>query len=251
MDIINLYKQPGETPLQCLARFVAEHPEYKDARLTYLGRLDPLAEGVLLVAPGSLAKETREEVLALPKEYVAEVLLGFATDTYDILGRITDESNEKNLRVVSAYHSMSAIGALVGERIQIYPAYSSKPVLGKPLFQWAREGKIDEIDVPTRNVEVHTSTLERFGTMPAPALLSRIETAIARVEGDFRQKKIIADWQRSLGPRYRETCAILTIRFVVSSGTYIRALAHELGKELGVHACLLHLTRTRVGSYTI
>ena len=42
-----------------------------------------------------------------------------------------------------------------------------------------------------------------------------------------------------------------TIRAIVSSGTYIRVLAEDIGKTLGVGAYLKELTRTRVGNFTI
>jgi tRNA U55 pseudouridine synthase TruB len=50
--VLNLYKNPGETPLERLDRFRGEHLEYKDEKLSYVGRLDPLAEGVMLVVIG-------------------------------------------------------------------------------------------------------------------------------------------------------------------------------------------------------
>ncbi len=245
-----MYKRAGETPLACLARFKESHPAYADTPMTYLGRLDPLAEGVLLLAPGSIPQEVRDDMLAFPKEYVAGVLIGFSTDTYDILGRITHEADAKSLRMIHAPQIMGAVAGLVGKRTQAYPPYSSKPVAGKPLFQWAREGKIDHIEIPTHEIEVYSAILERISHISAPKLLARIEGSVQCVEGDFRQEEIRADWQRTLGPRYQESFPVLTIRFTVSSGTYIRALAHELGSVLSAHGCLLSLVRTAVGEHT-
>ena len=48
MEIRKLYKRAGEINLQCLQRFRYDNPEYIDRKMTYAGRLDPLAEGVLL-----------------------------------------------------------------------------------------------------------------------------------------------------------------------------------------------------------
>ena len=67
--IFNLYKQRGETPLECLERFRITYPEHKDEKMTYLGRLDPMAEGVLLVATGEDIKQSRrEEFFELDKD---------------------------------------------------------------------------------------------------------------------------------------------------------------------------------------
>ena len=83
----NLYlqKKKGETPLACMERFRAENPEYFDIPMTYAGRLDPIATGDLLVLTGEECKK-KDEYLGLDKEYEATVLLGFQTDSYDVLG---------------------------------------------------------------------------------------------------------------------------------------------------------------------
>ena len=47
--VIVLSKKEVETPLQALEFFRAKHKEYKDLKMTYAGRLDPMASGVLVV----------------------------------------------------------------------------------------------------------------------------------------------------------------------------------------------------------
>ena len=44
---------------------------------------------------------------------------------------------------------------------------------------------------------------------------------------------------------------LLTIRVVCSKGTYLRALARDIGQSLGSGAHLAALRRTRVGDYSI
>ena len=125
--VYNLYKQRGETPLECIERFRDKNSELKKEKMSYLGRLDPLAEGVLVVASGTHTKK-REEFLALDKEYEFACIFGFATDTYDILGKITrikkvDDIEEIALiRICQLYE---------GEREQEYPLYSSKYLSAK------------------------------------------------------------------------------------------------------------------------
>ena len=92
--IITLHKEQGETPLECIERWRAEHKEYLGIALSYLGRLDPMAEGVLLVAVGEENKN-REAYLGLDKEYEFEVLFGFETDTYDLLGVVVRQGSSK------------------------------------------------------------------------------------------------------------------------------------------------------------
>jgi tRNA pseudouridine55 synthase len=86
-SLLILNKYVGETPLACMERFRAEHPEYEGVKMTYAGRLDPIASGVLLVLTGGRVHE-KESYLGLPKTYECTALLGVATDTYDVLGMI-------------------------------------------------------------------------------------------------------------------------------------------------------------------
>ena len=83
--ILNIYKKTGETPLETINRLRADKPEYQNAKITYAGRLDPLAKGALILLAGDAVYE-KEKYLKLDKEYEAEILFGFETDTYDILG---------------------------------------------------------------------------------------------------------------------------------------------------------------------
>lgn len=91
MSVITIYKKIGETPLEALTRLRESVPEYKEETLSYAGRLDPMAAGVMLVLAGDANKE-REKYLNLEKDYSAEILFGISTDTYDTLGLITEVS---------------------------------------------------------------------------------------------------------------------------------------------------------------
>ena len=75
-NIINIYKKAGETPLEAINRLRSRRPEYQDVKITYAGRLDPLAEGVLILLAGDAVYE-KEKYLKLDKEYEAEILFGF------------------------------------------------------------------------------------------------------------------------------------------------------------------------------
>ena len=88
--VLKLNKKPGETPLECLNRFKVDNPEYEGEKMTYAGRLDPLASGVLLVLVGEECKK-KEKYLGLDKEYELTILFGFSTDSHDVLGLIEDK----------------------------------------------------------------------------------------------------------------------------------------------------------------
>ena len=89
--ILILHKKEGETPLEALNVFRFKNKKYKDVKMTYAGRLDTLVSGLLLVLTGDTVKE-KEKYLKLNKEYEFKILFGFATDTYDVLGKVTKKS---------------------------------------------------------------------------------------------------------------------------------------------------------------
>src|SRR3972149_4445698 len=96
-QVLNHYKQLGETPRERLERLRAQRPHYEHEVLSYAGRLNPMAEGVMLCLVGS-ANKRREAYLDLGKEYVLDILLGFSTDTYDILGRVMETGDAGGVR---------------------------------------------------------------------------------------------------------------------------------------------------------
>jgi tRNA U55 pseudouridine synthase TruB len=71
--------------LEVLENFKEENPKYKEIKFAYAGRLDPMAEGQLLILVGDTCKE-RDKYLNLDKEYEFEILLGLKSDTKDLLG---------------------------------------------------------------------------------------------------------------------------------------------------------------------
>lgn len=248
MPILTLFKQIGETPLEALTRLRESVPEYKEETLSYAGRLDPMASGVMLVLTGDANKQ-REKYLNLEKDYSAEILFGISTDTYDTLGLITEVSRtvldmgefEKKVKDV-----MSCISGTFSQK---YPEYSSKPVDGEPLFMHARAGK--RVSVPTHDVTLFRSDLKSIKTVSATELFSRIESQIRVVKGDFRQDLIIEMWKEKLGTSEIKEFIVAEVGLSVSSGFYVRQYAYDLGRALGIPACALSILRTRVGEWGV
>lgn len=248
--MITIYKRLGETPLQALDRLRTEQPELEHETLSYAGRLDPMAEGVLLVLVGDENKH-REKYLGLPKTYEAEILFGIETDTYDVLGKITSVKNISEQTEYIKHSSENFLRKKIGTFTQPYPPYSSKPVLGKPLFEWAREDNLEAIDIPTHEVSLYDAVLVSVHEIPTQMLLSEITAKLATVTGDFRQEESLNSWNHQLNEYKEKSWIIVKITVSCSSGMYIRSLIHELGTSLKTGACAFSITRTKVGNYTI
>ncbi|HEY5588690.1 MAG TPA: hypothetical protein VIK86_07020 [Candidatus Paceibacterota bacterium] len=261
-----VYKKRGQTPLDCINEVKKSNPELLHLPLTYAGRLDPLAEGVLLILIGDECYK-KDEYLALPKEYEVTVLFGFATDTYDLMGLITnnvassscqfldprmredEEPDHKNWHDDFDLNIKKLLPKFTGRIIQKYPPYSSRTVNGKPLFKWAREGKIGEIIIPSHDVYVESIEIIKESFISGENLINKIKQDISLVSGDFRQEEITNLWIDVLNDKKEEQYKTITLKISCGSGVYVRGIAHELGIVLGVPALALDIVRTKIGEY--
>ncbi len=245
-QVLILDKKEGETPLECLESFRIKNKDYKDLPMTYAGRLDPMASGFLVILAGEEAKN-KEKYLSLDKEYEFEVLFGFATDTYDILGKVEKMNTEIKDKSFLEKQIKNNLKSFTGKIVQTYPMYSSKTVKGKPLFQYAREG--ESVEIPTREVFVKKLKFIKFRKMSANTLLQNIEKRIARVKGDFRQKEIIKIWQKNL--KNKENNFFMgSFSIKCSSGTYVRSIANSLGERLNTPSLAFSIKRTKIGKWS-
>ena len=119
-------------------------------RVGHTGTLDPMAEGVLIVAVGKATKIV-ELLTATEKEYIASAKLGIRTDTRDTDGKIIEEKEVPDKlpikEVVESYKKTY---------MQEVPLYSAVKIDGKKLYDYAREEK--KVDLPKR--EVHIKEIE-------------------------------------------------------------------------------------------
>ncbi len=249
--ILLLNKKEGETPLEALESFRKKNKEYKDAKMTYAGRLDPLASGLLLVLAGDAVHE-KEKYLKLSKEYKFSILFGFSTDTYDILGKVQHSYILENVGMSELEQKIKKnLKFFTGKFMQSYPMYSSKTVDGKPLFSYARAGK----KVKNPEHEVNVKSLKFFGIekISRKKLLENIERRIAKVKGDFRQKEILKIWRKNLSVQHsglNRGFFVADFHIKCGSGTYVRAIADSLGEKIGVPALALSIKRTKIGKWS-
>ncbi|MFA5840708.1 MAG: hypothetical protein WC847_00310 [Candidatus Paceibacterota bacterium] len=246
--IVVLNKKEGETPLEALKNFRLKHKEYKDVKMTYAGRLDPMASGALLILLGEETKN-KEKYLALEKEYTFEVLFGFATDTYDTLGKVIARQDlAKEIRKNELKKEIkNNIKSFLGENNQKYPVYSSKTVKGKPLFMYARAG--EEVEIPDRKIFIKKFKLEKIREIDNKKLFKNVEKRIKKVKGDFRQVEIIKIWKKEL--LLPNKFFIGSFKTKCSSGTYVRVIANSLGEKMDIPALAFSIKRTKIGKYVI
>lgn len=257
-SIVPVYKPAGLTPLQAVLTFKKCNPEYAQEKISYAGRLDPMAEGLLLLLIGEENKK-RKEYEYLPKTYEFSVLLGIETDTYDILGKIVRQKDIKILGYsdikrrdhLTSQSLKNLISSFSGKRTQAYPPYSSKTVLGNPLYWWARQNRLNEIGIPQKEIEVYNLKLISLDKIMIQDLRFMIQERISKVKGNFRQEEILKVWNSFFNKTVFTSLTTLSFSISCSSGTYVRGITHEIGQKLGCGAIALSIKRTKIGKYSL
>ncbi len=204
----------------------------KKLKVGHAGTLDPLATGVLIICTGKSTKLI-DELQAHTKEYVATIKLGATTPSFDMetaedatypTEHITRELVEEKLK------------AFVGRIEQIPPTFSAVKVDGKRAFKYARKG--EDIELKPKILVIEELEILHFG---------ELSTVDSQPSNDNDPRERIKYQSDNLQGSHLS----LTIRVVCSKGTYIRALARDIGQALGSGGYLTGLIRTRIGNYTL
>lgn len=241
-----LQKPLGKTPLTLLNDYRKTHPEYTNVKIGYAGRLDPMAEGLVLYLIGDENKN-REKYLGFDKEYDVEILFGIETESYDVLGLIKQTFEYDNKEILKKVEKVLLL--FIGEVEQSFPPYSSKPFNGKPMYYWARRGDLEGVELPKEKRTIFS--LKKIGRrfLDKDKLQGIIAEKLSYVEGDFNQDMIKKRWEEYFAKTNQSSWVCITVHVHCSSGTYMRSLAHEIGKAVCMGACALSIKRTKIGPY--
>lgn len=194
-------------------------------KVGHAGTLDPMATGVLVVGIGR-ATRLLTYVVGADKDYEATVRLGMVTATDDAEGQATAAPGAAD---VPRDALDAAVAALTGDILQVPTAVSAIKVDGKRAYARVRAG--EEVELAARPV-----TVSRFEVLAVRAATATLPDDVppAASEGTGQREVPVVD---------------VDVRVTVSSGTYVRALARDLGVALGTGGHLTMLRRTRVGGY--
>ena len=184
-----------------------------ERRIGHTGTLDPAATGVLPLVLGRATRLARF-LSASDKSYEAVVHLGVATDTNDAEGTPAGPSYQGLLPSREAIDR--ALDAFRGTFLQQPPAYSAKKVAGERSYRAARRAKREGTALPA------------LPALPAPVSVTTHAIDLIAFDGDR-----------------------VTLRVDCSAGFYVRALAHDLGEQLGMGGHLFSLRRIRSGDVTL
>lgn len=181
-------------------------------KVGHAGTLDPMATGLLILGVNSSTR-LLTYVVGADKEYLATIRLGASTTTDDAEGEVVAAADAAGLSAVTDEAILAGVLALTGRIEQVPSTVSAIKIDGKRAYARARAG--EDVEIPARPVTV--SAFDVLGIVRTP------DGAAIDVEA----------------------------RVECSSGTYVRALARDLGAALGVGGHLTALRRTRVGPFRV
>jgi tRNA pseudouridine55 synthase len=187
-------------------------------RVGHAGTLDPMASGVLVVGVEKATRLLGHLTLA-EKAYTGTIRLGQATSTDDAEGEVVTAAGAGDLGDAEI---RAAAARLTGGICQVPPQVSAVKIAGVRAYRMARSGR--EVTLRPRTVTVRTFEIAAVRRSSVPAIL----------------------------PATGETGVIdADVCVTCSSGTYVRALARDLGAALGTGGHLTALRRIRAGRYDI
>ncbi|MFJ8957017.1 tRNA pseudouridine(55) synthase TruB [Streptomyces sp. NPDC102381] len=184
----------------------------KTRKVGHAGTLDPMATGVLVLGVERATKLLGHLALT-EKEYLGTIRLGQNTLTDDAEGELISSTDASGVRREAID---AGIAELSGDIMQVPSKVSAIKINGVRSYKRAREG--EEFEIPARPVKISS-----FAVYDVRDAVAEDGTPVLD----------------------------LVVSVVCSSGTYIRALARDLGAGLGVGGHLTALRRTRVGPYKL
>lgn len=199
---LNVYKPKNMTSFDVI-RVLRKVLKIK--QIGHTGTLDPLAEGVLPVCIGKSTKLI--DYLSEDKGYIADIQFGYISETFDTESELKKVSDKK----VTDIELAGMLKNFEGEIEQVPPVYSAIKVNGKKLYEYARAGQTDKVEIPKRKVKITKINLLDFNK----------ENQTAKIE------------------------------VYCSKGTYIRSIVNDLGKMSSAGAVMSGLVRVKSGKFLI
>ena len=242
---IYLYKPIGQTPNELIETYKSQNSYAK--KVSFAGRLDPMAHGTMILLVNDECK-LHETFIAKSKVYEFEILFGFKTDTYDVLGKLLEFNNPHDF--IKKLNNID-LTKYIKQTSQSYPPYSSIVVNKKPLWEWSKLGLIDTIKIPCKTIKIYElEEIENSSNIENSELLydkikSMINSLSDQNKPKFRVEQILNLWKiffrnNSFKP------IIKKYRANVSSGTYIRSISNQIGNDIGCGALALNIHRTMI-----
>lgn len=210
------------------------HFQKRNLKVGHAGTLDPLATGILLVCIGPATKRA-EELQRSAKSYLAGVSFGATTPSYDL-----EKDIDRHFPCEHIDRDLieKTLPSFLGVQEQVAPLFSAKSVEGVRVYELARQRYKQGLPLEDTGI-IQASTIEIYG-------LRLVDFSLKTFE-----KPNFGDGRINVADISGERLPTALLQVDCSKGTYIRALARDLGEAVGSGAFLSSLRRTANGGFDI
>jgi tRNA pseudouridine55 synthase len=241
---VMLFDKPPGITAHDLVDLVRKKLNY--SKVGHAGALDSFSSGLMIILVGKATKMS-DKLMVMEKSYRATMILGIATETQDIEGKILDVVEKLEL---TDKEIENTINSFLGGYEQHVSIYSSVKVNGKKLRKVLRDKrytyklehnktdkkiilfnqsgeKIEETTVPQKFIDIQKISIESISKANKETLPYFDKERLRQIKGELIQ---------------------VVFSLHCSKGTYIRQLSEDIGAKLGIPASLIALRRTSIGS---
>jgi tRNA U55 pseudouridine synthase TruB len=247
--IYKVWKPYGITSVQFVKEF---QKQIKCEKATCTGRLDPLAQGEMIILTDNDTKKM-SGYLKKSKTYQFEMVIGIDSESHDCLSRVINISDESHMNKMDNRYIIKKMHEfIVKYRKQKYPLvssfvmeqYSNK----KPLWWFYKNGYRDII-LPEKDIFINNynifSVSKKTGKELSEIFMNRIEQIKnKKLQEDLNSEERIFEW-KNFKDKNTEF-VVISMEMSVCSGFYIRRFCHDFGKYINSYGIALDITRTNI-----
>tara|TARA_B110000259_G_scaffold43414_1_gene50111 strand:- start:3661 stop:4398 length:738 start_codon:yes stop_codon:yes gene_type:complete len=237
MPIVYLNKNIGETPKELIDKYKQANGVKK---ASYCGRLDPMASGLMIVLTEEDCK-LQNKFQSTSKTYKFNIIVGISTDSHDPLN--------DNIKLYKEYINLDELTELISKKYngkikQNYPLCSSYAIdvgFHKKIPLWeAFKNKIitTDYDLPYKFINVSNFKVLESKIINDNDLFDEFMSDINKVSDindNFGKKEALEFYSNKKNNNYQ----VISCQVSGSSGTYVRGLVRDIGKDLNKN-CIVH-----------
>ena len=241
------YKYVGETTSEFASRIRQIHHISPSEKIAICGKLDPQAEGRTTVLIGDNTKYM-SKYLQSNKTYEFFIVIGIATSSDDIMGRITETTRdiEDKIEIIEEFMETN----IKNQKIQNYHPISAKKIrkgLGKkrPLWYWHKKGVLQDDDLPSKEINVYSlKETEPPLVMYFKKYMIMVRNRLDKItdKKTFNIEQILTDWNKI----DLDKIILLSYQIKVSTGFYVRMISKDIRDKLNIPVHIFAIKRLKV-----
>lgn len=246
--IIYVYKDYGVTPNELIDKLKLDE-KYKNKKMSFAGRLDPMACGTMMILIDEACLK-QNIYIKHDKIYNFKLVIGFDTDSNDILGKTQNINLHYDFSKINTKFIENIISQFKGIQMQKFPKYSSKRIGGIPMWKLTKENKIKDLEIPKKEINIYDIKFIKKHIENVDNYIDYFISLINKLSDnqDFRQKTITENWIKIKEKYNSNKIVVLDFNVTVSSGTYIRQLAYDIGEFINIPCLALNIERLKIGN---